>query len=211
MVARCCPRCAQRLSASQRFSPSPGRSISYCDPLQKCSTPFGITEVLTSVGQPRRQRYGRLVLNAFRHHRGSHRNLGEVGRSPIKTWVLNAFRHHRGSHTWGACDPGAEAGNDVLNAFRHHRGSHTEECERSRRKPSNDVLNAFRHHRGSHRGRLLSLLLLLLDSVLNAFRHHRGSHPAQNPASPRARRILCSTPFGITEVLTSITRPKRVI
>jgi len=40
-------------------------------PLDKCSTPFGITEVgipYITVGQPDKA----MVLNAFRHHRGGH-------------------------------------------------------------------------------------------------------------------------------------------
>jgi len=39
------------------------------------------------------------VLNAFRHHRNSHRLVGADGR--VRNAVLNAFRHHRNSHPCG--------------------------------------------------------------------------------------------------------------
>ena len=58
------------------------------------------------------------------------------------------------------------------------------------------VLNAFRHHRGRHW--LPGAMLPAISHVLNAFRHHRGRHDS----SRRRHRtyVLCSTPFGITEV-----------
>ena len=136
--------CAQRLSASQRFS------------LGRC---------------PHRV-FDALVLNAFRHHRGSHKPPGWLSSSLDS--VLNAFRHHRGSH-----QPNARELPDsgvVLNAFRHHRGFSLEQfgaegvggrCSTpfgitevlTRRRGictprASVVLNAFRHHRGSHRSRL---------------------------------------------------------
>ena len=40
-----------------------------------------------------------------------------------------------------------------------------------------------------------------LEEVLNAFRHHRGSHVRREARA--ISDIVCSTPFGITEVLTS--------
>ena len=61
------------------------------------------------------------------------------------------------------------------------------------------MLNAFRHHRGRHQelhGRFHDLC-----SVLNAFRHHRGRHGAER--GREFGNLLCSTPFGITEVGTS--------
>src|ERR1043165_6123124 len=65
--------CAQRLSASSEDSPdlTCTAGTSY-----RCSTPFGIIGRLTSgAGQakPSRER----VLNAFRHHRKTHRPLQE--------------------------------------------------------------------------------------------------------------------------------------
>ena len=67
-----------------------------------------------------------------------------------------------------------------------------------RHRPASRVLNAFRHHRGGHE------LHRRIDHlgrahVLNAFRHHRGRHRHRTGCAI-ARRIRCSTPFGITEV-----------
>ena len=65
-------------------------------------------------------------------------------------------------------------------------------------RPSGQVLNAFRHHRGRHTdnhdetGREAE--------VLNAFRHHRGRHATIQCKTETG--IVCSTPFGITEVGT---------
>ena len=149
---------AQRLSASQRFSllkptcdgtyrlsASQGSHFGSCRMLRiMCSTPFGITAVLT----PNRKH---LVLSDT---------------------VLNAFRHHSGSH-FGSFGYGAH--NHVLNAFRHPASQDQEHP----------------HHRA-------------IGEVLNAFRHHSGSHPSVGPSSrPIVIGPLCSTPFGITAVLTS--------
>ena len=114
------------------------------------------------------------------------------------------------------------AGGPVLNAFRHHRGSHscTHPLARSRtscsqrlsasqrfsrgaaavRRSRTPVLNAFRHHRGSHLVEPVDRFPVPL--VLNAFRHHRGSHQMMLPGAAYTAR--CSTPFGITEVLTAL-------
>ena len=43
--------------------------------------------------------------------------------------------------------------------------------------------------------------------VLNAFRHHRGRH--LNVAAFKLGTLLCSTPFGITEVGTRSALPDR--
>jgi len=59
----------------------------------KCSTPFGITEV-GALRRVLRFLWPVHVLNAFRHHRGGRWFLQPpCHRSYL---VLNAFRHHRG-------------------------------------------------------------------------------------------------------------------
>ena len=83
-----------------------------------CSTPFGITEVGMATS-PQAARGFLRVLNAFRHHRGGH---SSTRRCHASGDVLNAFRHHRGGHDVNIDGfMGEEA---VLNAFRHHRGGH---------------------------------------------------------------------------------------
>src|SRR6266540_3366648 len=95
-----------------------------------CSTPFGITEMIT-------RRAGETVL--------------------CLTWVLNAFRHHRDDHFPASCGPvrgfgcstpfgitemitcdgeRQRATEHVLNAFRHHRDDHAAECLASRAEQS---------------------------------------------------------------------------
>ena len=61
------------------------------------------------------------------------------------------------------------------------------------------VLNAFRHHSGSHLEN--AELQANISDVLNAFRHHSGSH-ARNIGKVIIQSFMCSTPFGITAVLT---------
>ena len=84
--------CAQRLSASKRIAL--GATVQKGQENVECSTPFGIKEDRT------RQRAAveaiALVLNAFRHQRGSHFPLRDVDLDGLG--VLNAFRHQRGSH-----------------------------------------------------------------------------------------------------------------
>ena len=155
---------AQRLSASQRFSPA--TLVKKPEWVQGCSTPFGITAVLTwslsgwagdQSGAQRLSASQRFspqvqlpqddttdVLNAFRHHSGSHQK--HLSRYPPGDCVLNAFRHHSGSHkatshnftTLISCSTpfgitavltaassfGVAPSAIVLNAFRHHSGSH---------------------------------------------------------------------------------------
>ncbi len=109
-----------------------------------CSTPFGITAVITEAFEPglrpppRAQRLSASLLSSHDRHR-----LTRSGHA-----VLNAFRHHCCHHAAAAAC--VLAGKSVLNAFRHHC------C----------------HH--------------------DAFRDHRFSEE------------VCSTPFGITAVITPI-------
>ena len=175
------------------------------DFLEWCSTPFGITEV----GMPcnlRRCNPKRRVLNAFRHHRGGHKNPVQLP-FQLDQGVLNAFRHHRGGHStpgtrWARADA-------VLNAFRHHRGGHDRfrtwsgeprECSTpfgitevgiaglAGLDPGVEVLNAFRHHRGGH-GRTRTSGSRL-RWVLNAFRHHRGGHRMKPFTGDRLYAVL---------------------
>ena len=208
-----------------------------------CSTPFGITEVLTPFGrapQPRRlacaqrlsasQRFSLslllhpglhlLVLNAFRHHRGSHCALMRAAR-PAAACAQRLSASQRFSHSDG---PLRVVVPIVLNAFRHHRGSHSGSPREPSRRPSavcstpfgiTEVLTAGRvlAHRVAPgcstpfgitevlTGTAVELTSIGLG-VLNAFRHHRGSHAVRFARNRRAS--ACSTPFGITEVLTPV-------
>ena len=123
--ARSCrrPRCAQRLSASQR-SARGERSARSSNPA--CAQRLSASQ-RSARKCPGDRRYECIVLNAFRHHRGRHGRLRggvrptrkcstpfgitEVGtrihlhRNVISTHVLNAFRHHRGRHSRrGRCE-----------------------------------------------------------------------------------------------------------
>ncbi len=182
---------------------------------ERCSTPFGITEVGTGLGYP-----GLEPVRSAQRLSASQRSAPECGcRCCTCPVVLNAFRHHRGRHQSGIGVYHRPV--RVLNAFRHHRGRHW--AIRTRRAGAGPVLNAFRHHRGRHVistdvvipcfscstpfgitevGTRVALPWPLTTlRVLNAFRHHRGRHdPA--PRIGIAGDQSCSTPFGITEVGT---------
>ena len=143
-----------------------------------CSTPFGITAVLTRINVLSGVDTFEAVLNAFRHHSGSHARRCGLPASARTPGVLNAFRHHSGSHPHNAVAPLAYCQFPVLNAFRHHSGSH----------PSRGLGRIF------------------FRSVLNAFRHHSGSHWCHRDCAIHECWSSCSTPFGITAVLTSGSR-----
>ena len=108
-----------------------------------CSTPFGITEVVTPTARKPGTQKGAHVLNAFRHHRGSHIPRG--GTSCHRLWCSTPFGitevvtfavpdecDSRGqcSTPFGITEvvttvyPCHVDAIQVLNAFRHHRGSH---------------------------------------------------------------------------------------
>ena len=137
--------CAQRLAASRRSSPAvayPGGTVA-----PWCSTPCGITEVITA------------LIEAITTLQGSAQRLAASRRS-------------------------------------------------SRQAPQGDlrrdqVLNALRHHGGHHKSCGSGSLTLMV--VLNALRHHGGHHRARSRSRGHSR-AACSTPCGITEV---ITRPGR--
>ena len=205
---------AQRLSASQRWASRPGCS---CMTSLMCSTPFGITEVGIGIRTLRHrpascaqrlsasQRWASIdtralmsrlvdVLNAFRHHRGGHRELGCDRAS--RRCVLNAFRHHRGGHDRplgaGACQVNecstpfgiTEVGMSEL------RAAWTARCWCSTpfgitevgitHMPSSVVAARLGAQRLSASQRWASSRALVpceqANSVLNAFRHHRGGH-----------------------------------
>ncbi len=156
------------------------------------------------------------VLNAFRHHRGGHTfaaspvvrfgpcstpfGITEVGTRiprPRKPRFPCAQRLSA-SQRWAPS--GLVRGLRLkLGAQRLSASQRWALASRGRESPDSRVLNAFRHHRGGHPP--ASSGGYGLNLVLNAFRHHRGGHHLAAGAS--AVFVLCSTPFGITEVGTS--------
>ena len=108
-----------------------------------CSTPFGIIGILTLQAPGRGQR-SRPVLNAFRHHRNSHRkrqNSAEKKRRGCSTpfGIIGILTHRvevnqnriecaqrlSASSEFSLSRDESDCGPDqVLNAFRHHRNSH---------------------------------------------------------------------------------------
>ena len=202
-----------------------------------CSTPFGITEVLT----PALRLQWPWLRCAQRLSASQRFSLARVGKFDCYVKVLNAFRHHIGSHKDDAVETiGISSGAQRLSAsqrFSHQAARRDVLCV--------GVLNAFRHHRGSHKDDAVETIgissgaqrlsasqrfspqrhvgidqsggcstpfgitevltqgeggRLQPSRVLNAFRHHRGSHMIIG--WPYAINQQCSTPFGITEVLT---------
>ena len=110
--------------------------------------------------------------------------------------VLNAFRHHRGRHRTAGVRTTASAGAQRLSAS--PRWSHPassarrfDESSAQRLSASPKWCTAIADRRWRCRQR-----------VLNAFRHHRSGHGF---AGRRVRSAMseCSTPFGITEVVTA--------
>ena len=160
--------CAQRLSASRIISG--GMTVKEV-PVDRCSTPFGITDYIGYGAEDAQQRARGLVLNAFRHH-GLYR------------WQQEAAL-------------AAAGGRHVLNAFRHHGLYRLRRA--SRRVKYTWVLNAFRHH-GLYRGssccccplssRRCSTPFGITDYIGRA----HSAHVEMNS-------LLCSTPFGITDYI----------
>ena len=204
-----------------------------------CSTPFGITAVVTA-GRPRWPAR-RTVLNAFRHHccrhgsaqgrggrsdrrcstpfgitavvtrvavsrrylmRGAQRLSASLLSSP-KTRLLRR-EHGRGAQRLSASLLSSRRRRGrlrqpdrVLNAFRHHCCRH--EVHSVNMTTLCSVLNAFRHHCCRHT--YVNHVMYISCIVLNAFRHHCCRHSRW--ARTDDRIIRCSTPFGITAVVTS--------
>ena len=75
--------CSTPFGITEVVTVRPQRNLSYEG---LCSTPFGITEVVTKNAETHPEQKS-LVLNAFRHHRGSHR-------SEITIWFFSSFFSH---------------------------------------------------------------------------------------------------------------------
>ncbi len=180
---------AQRLSASLRSTPRAVR-IQSVDIVraQRLSASLRSTP-----RWPRPARPGRRVLNAFRHHCGQHVARAREPRGVWSAQRLSASlrstrRGHVGTAGQRVCSTpfGITAVNTVgsLRGGAHH--SSAQRLSASLRSTRGDRSHAARH----------------LAAVLNAFRHHCGQHSENERLHPRAR--MCSTPFGITAVNTSL-------
>ena len=156
------------------------------------------------------------VLNAFRHHRNSHRK-GEGNR---QFHVLNAFRHHRNSHTASRVSASAHLRCSTPFGIIGILTATPRLCLASLCSTPFGII-------GIHT-RLMATLTRV--RVLNAFRHHRNSHTVSDNAEDlpiSAQRLsaslefsqdgsltrlsitkLCSTPFGIIGILTSMLHEK---
>ena len=132
------------------------------------------------------------MLNAFRHHSGSHSSA--AGSLPPSWRAQRLPASQRFSLQLRAPERLVQL---VLNAFRHHSGSHMTDPSRKSTPTSAQRLPASQRfsHRVGREGRLR------LHGVLNAFRHHSGSHAFGTPVK-MVEQVKCSTPSGITAVLT---------
>ena len=175
---------AQRLSASKRiarYGLSPfGHAI-------ECSTPFGIKEDRTQCGLCNFDRAP--VLNAFRHQRGSHNEIGVEDLADNCAQRLSASKRI-------APSPNRQLprGLPVLNAFRHQRGSHLHRCNLP-----------LRRHERAQRLSASKRIAPSCDSGLSP-----TARLCSTPFGIKEDRTLiaryetisagmCSTPFGIKE------------
>ena len=160
----------------------------------RCSTPFGITEVGIGNGE-RSSGRAALMLNAFRHHRGRHRNAAMIPDDRGKE-VLNAFRHHRGRHPFPIFSASFRSqcstpfGITEVGIFIAHRSyrpfsmcaQRLSASQRSACAPEQNDAPEFLAQRLSASQRSAypdeSQDAPAMQQVLNAFRHHRGRHPA---------------------------------
>ena len=210
---RLATRCAQRLSASLLSSRQIVSELRHLSGM--CSTPFGITAVITSIATY--EGYSTCVLNAFRHHcchhtvssgsasaagSGAQRLSASLLSSRVVFRirgitlgvVLNAFRHHCCHHS-GAVN--ATAGSGLCStpfgitaviticSILHLR------TRLSAQRLSASLLSSLRQ----------AAVLAKNLPVLNAFRHHCCHHVGCVLLADDLLR--CSTPFGITAVITS--------
>ena len=152
-----------------------------------CSTPFGITEGGMWSG-PRFVRLARVVLNAFRHHRGGH----------ASEQVYGYDRQVGCSTPFGITEGGMRRDDGVQG-----RGHGAQRLSASQRGACRSwgmsrrvilVLNAFRHHRGGHAGPDRDRVLVKCSTP---FGITEGGMPEVQQDPDHAGR--CSTPFGITE------------
>ena len=140
--------------------------------VEVCSTPFGITEVLTGQ-QTQDAQFSRRCSTPF----GITEVLTQSGRSScLRPLVLNAFRHHRGSHR---SSPGTR--------------------QRSRRCAQR--LSASQRFSLAPAGGV-TVPVSMCAQRLSASQRFSQKLPRDPPAQPK----VCSTPFGITEVLTRSSR-----
>ena len=182
--------------------------IAHHDITNKCSTPFGITEVGTAA--PAAPAVVSPVLNAFRHHRGRHilaviclgvcilcstpfgiTEVGtRVGSEPVGVGSVC-------STPFGITEVGTRRGRPiprrarVLNAFRHHRGRHLVHCLWAHPDKMCSTPFGITEVGTPRPGRSAGWP----PRVLNAFRHHRGRHKngaAASAARSRAQRLSAS-------------------
>ncbi len=186
-MARAAIERAQRLSASQTWSRP---DLALAAAREQCSTPFGVTDLVTRrAGNLERRGDG--VLNAFRRHRLGHpyrdaaAGLREQCSTPFgvtdlvtswtsfSVWFATCAQRLSASQTW------------------------------SRLAPSNlQSLCACAQRLSASQTWSLGKDELVEDAadVLNAFRRHRLGHPTR--PCRRTRRGRCSTPFGVTDLVT---------
>ena len=193
---------AQRLSASQTWS----LAVLMISALRgsRCSTPLGVTDLVTRGGQVGPDQRPE-VLNASRRHRLGH--TADLCLPQARRDVLNASRRHRLGHS--VCGALINSRTRVLNASRRHRLGHDirntlDQCAEGAQRLSasqtwslqqpalpgrhGQVLNASRRHRlghgraGQHAGRP--------GLVLNASRRHRLGHGVVGRGGPERRPVL---------------------
>ena len=133
-----------------------------------CSTPLGVTDLVTRCAVDRGISRAQDVLNASRRHRLGHTLASRTSSS--RASVLNASRRHRLGHGGSRGPPGVAA----CGAQRLSASQTWSRSPASAWKPSSLVLNASRRHRLGHRaGRCR---FPDRDHVLNASRRHRLGH-----------------------------------
>ncbi len=181
----------------------------------RCSTPFGITEVGT-IGRVFSVEQNRIVLNAFRHHRGGHISAASSGLAPwlcstpfgiteVGTPVVErravlplSAQRLSASQRWAQHLPTRKfRGTRVLNAFRHHRGGHcVTERYRVRCRSCAQRLSASQRW-------ALGDQVILSQFMPECSTPFGITEVGTRPSSLSWRdRAMCSTPFGITEVGT---------
>ena len=207
--------CAQRLSASQR---------SALARLRKSHDPQRVLNAF----RHHRGRHARLAPIAVRASRCAQRLSASQRSAPVSEALraVGRFRAQRLSASQRSAHPRPQIGQSASSRAQRLSASQrsarygngivatvAEGAQRlsasqrsaqiSERKPREhqSVLNAFRHHRGRHVA--APVVLGWGGTVLNAFRHHRGRHLTS--ADDPSELDLCSTPFGITEVGTSLS------
>ena len=205
---------AQRLSASQE------QSHAICADRRSahvvCSTPFGITGSIARSTRDRHRRHAVMCSTPFGitgiHHvdrcnaavavaivcstpfgiTGIHHACSDAQRS-WSSFVLNAFRHHRNpSRRLRLSGLATVACAQRLSASQEQSHSATVTSMQL------DVSSAQRL--SASQESITSIAVTLISwqfAVLNAFRHHRNNRTIMRVVRS-TRRLVCSTPFGIT-------------